>query len=220
MGLIAIGDIHGCVKTLDTLLERLELKADDQLIFVGDYIDRGPNSKGVIDRMLALRESHHCVFLRGNHEVFFLNHLDGTLDDAEIWHLNGGIQTLNSYTGQSGEVNIPEEHQHFVRETLLYLDTPSYFFVHAGLQPNLTIEQNLAVPSEKTFLWDRNHYSARTLAWEKTVICGHTPHPEPIDHPQLISIDTGCVYFMYPGMGRLCAVRLPEREFVMANYEG
>ena len=220
MSLIAIGDIHGCLKTLDVLLERLSPGADDTLVFVGDYIDRGPDSKGVIDRMLELGETHECVFLRGNHEVFFLNHLNGNNHDAEVWQLNGGVQTLESYTESSGQVVIPEEHIHFVRNTQMYHETPGFFFVHAGLQPGWTVAQNLKHPSEKTFLWDRNHFNARYLAWEKPVICGHTPHPEPINHPQLISIDTGCVYYMYPGMGRLCAVRLPEREFIMVNYVG
>ena len=220
MSLIAIGDIHGCLKTLDVLLEQLSPGEDDTLVFVGDYIDRGPDSKGVIDRCLELNETHKCVFLRGNHEVFFLNHLNGNHQDSDVWHLNGGVQTLESYTESSGQVVIPEEHIHFVRETQLYHETPNFFFVHAGLQPGWTIAQNLQHPSEKTFLWDRSHFNARYLAWEKPVICGHTPHPDPINHPQLISIDTGCVYYMYPGMGKLCAVRLPEREFVIVNYVG
>ncbi len=220
MSIIAIGDIHGCAKSLDELLERLSPAKDDHIVFVGDYIDRGPDSKGVIDRLLGLRETHQCTFLRGNHEVFFLNHLNGLRHDEEVWRLNGGVQTLKSYTDEHDQVVIPPEHVEFVRDTKLYFDSPSYFFVHAGLQPELTIAQNLADPSEKTFLWDRSHYSARFLAWEKPVICGHTPHPEPINHPQLISIDTGCVYYMYPGMGRLCGVVLPEREFVTVNYIG
>ena len=220
MSIIAIGDIHGCERSLDQLLEKLGPSTDDHLIFVGDYIDRGPDSKSVIDRLLELNETHNCTFLRGNHEVFFLNYLNGIRNDEEVWRLNGGVQTLKSYTNDEGEVEIPPEHIEFVRNTKLYFDTPSYFFVHAGLQPELTIAQNLAEPSEKTFLWDRGHYSARFLAWEKPVICGHTPHPEPINHPQLISIDTGCVYYMYPGMGRLCSVILPQREFVMVKYSG
>lgn len=220
MSIIAIGDIHGCAKSLDELLERLSPSADDHLVFVGDYIDRGPDSKGVIDRLLELRKTHNCTFLRGNHEVFFLNYLDGLRQDEEVWRLNGGVQTLKSYRDENDQIVIPPEHVAFIRNTELYLDSPSYFFVHAGLQPELTIAQNLAEPSEKTFLWDRGHYSARFLAWEKPVICGHTPHPEPINHPQLISIDTGCVYYMYPGMGRLCAVILPEREFVTVSYIG
>ena len=81
MGMIAIGDIHGCAKTLDGLLRELELMAEDHLIFVGDYIDRGPDSKGVIDRMLVLKEKYSCTFLRGNHEELLL----GYLDDGEYY---------------------------------------------------------------------------------------------------------------------------------------
>ena len=220
MSLIAIGDIHGCAKTLDELLDRLSPTADDHLVFVGDYIDRGPDSKGVIDRLLELRKEIECTFLRGNHEVFFLNHFSNRREDSEIWHLNGGVQTLKSYTSPQNEVVIPDDHFEFISNTKMYLDTPGYFFVHAGLQPNMSVVDNLAHSTEKTFLWDRHHYSARFLAWEKPVICGHTPHPDPINHPQLISIDTGCVYYMYPGMGRLCAVRLPQREFIMVSYVG
>lgn len=220
MSLIAIGDIHGCAESLDALLARLRPTEDDHLVFIGDYIDRGPDSKGVIDRLLELKEEQECTFLRGNHEVFFLGYLNGDTEDHEIWLLNGGQQTLKSYLNEENNIEIPDSHVEFVRETKLYLETPHFFFVHAGLKPEQTVAQNLQSPSEKTFLWDRNHFSARFLAWEKPVICGHTPHPEPINHPQLISIDTGCVYHMYPGMGRLCAVRLPEREFIMVNYIG
>ncbi len=220
MGLIAIGDIHGCAKTLDELLDQVAPTQDDHLVFIGDYIDRGPNSKGVIDRLLELRESVPCTFLRGNHEVFLLNHFDGNRHDDEVWYLNGGRQTMKSYVDGGGNEVFPDTHLTFMRETKLYLDTPDYFFVHAGLQPHLTVRENLEQPSEKVFLWDRSHYSARYLAWEKPVVCGHTPHPEPINHQQLISIDTGCVYYMYPGMGRLCAVRLPERQFYLVNYVG
>lgn len=220
MGFIAIGDIHGCVKTLDVLLEQLSPREDDHLVFIGDYIDRGPDSNGVIDRLITLSESVPCTFLRGNHEVFLLNHFDGNRHDDEVWYLNGGRQTMKSYADGSGREVMPETHLQFIRDTKLYLDTPEFFFVHAGLQPHLSVAENLHHPSEKTFLWDRSHFSARFLVWEKTVVCGHTPHPEPINHRQLISIDTGCVYYMYPGMGRLCGVRLPEREFVMVNYVG
>jgi serine/threonine protein phosphatase 1 len=220
MGLIAIGDIHGCAKTLDALLEQLSPQEDDHLVFIGDYIDRGPDSKGVIDRLMTLSESVPCTFLRGNHEVFLLNHYDGNWHDDEVWYLNGGRQTMKSYTDGTGGEVLPESHLQFIRDTKLYLDTEDFFFVHAGLQPHISVAENLRHPSEKTFLWDRSHFSARFLVWEKAVVCGHTPHPEPINHRQLISIDTGCVYYMYPGMGRLCAVRLPEREFVMVNYVG
>ena len=76
MSIIAIGDIHGCARTLDALLQTLAPKSDETLLFVGDYIDRGPDSKGVIDRLIRLKKEHPCIFLRGNHEDLLLRYLD------------------------------------------------------------------------------------------------------------------------------------------------
>jgi len=217
MGLIAIGDIHGCAKSFDALLEEINPSSDDHLLFVGDYIDRGPDSKGVIDRLLDLRDEVECTFLRGNHESLMLGYLD---DGAfNLWRVNGGVSTLESYLGtDESEIEIPDHHAEFVRETKLYHETDDYFFVHAGLKPDLTIEENLDQNDEKVFMWEREHLAAEGVAWEKTVVCGHTPRPEPIDRERLIMIDTGCVYHMQPGMGRLTAVHLPERDFVSVEY--
>ncbi len=218
MGLIAIGDIHGCVATLDALIERLAPTDDDHLVFIGDYIDRGPDSKGVIDRLLALRQAQRCTFLRGNHEALMLEYLDG--GDFQLWGMNGGLATMRSYTDDERHVHIPPAHIDFVRQTRLYYDAPGFFFVHAGLRPELTIAENLAHCDAEVFLWERDHLEADELAWEKPVICGHTPRPEPLNRDRLIDIDTGCVYYMHPRMGRLTAIRLPEREFVMVAYAG
>lgn len=218
MNLIAIGDIHGCAHTLDLLIERLAPTSDDHLIFIGDYIDRGPDSKGVIDRLLKLRETYHCTFLRGNHEAFLLDFLEDR--DFQLWGMNGGVSTLQSYTNGSREPHIPESHLAFIRETKLYYDAPDFFFVHAGLRPELTIAENLRHCDEQVFLWERDHLEAEELAWEKPVVCGHTPKPEPLNRDKLIDIDTGCVYYMHPRMGHLTAIRLPEREFVSVEYAG
>ncbi|ARA93953.1 MAG: serine/threonine protein phosphatase [Bacteroidetes bacterium] len=220
MGLIAIGDIHGCARTLDRLLERLAPSADDHLVFVGDYIDRGPDSNGVISRLLALRDQVRCTFLRGNHEALMLGYLDQ--GEYDLWHVNGGAATLDSYVTDSAHrhVDIPTAHLDFIRSTALYADTPDFFFVHAGLKPHLSIAENLARYDEDVFLWERGHLQARELAWEKCVVCGHTPQPEPINRERLIAIDTGCVYHLHPQLGRLTAVRLPERTFVSVPYEG
>lgn len=218
MGMIAIGDIHGCAKTLDGLLRELELMAEDHLIFVGDYIDRGPDSKGVIDRMLVLKEKYRCTFLRGNHEELLLGYLDD--GEYDIFAMNGGIATLSSYMTQQGEMEIPDSHIEFVRDTELYLETEEFVFVHAGLRPDLTVAQNLEGGNSEVFLWERSHLKAGDLPWEKTVVCGHTPQPKPLNRPELINIDTGCVYYAYPSMGTLTAVRLPEREFVAVPYMG
>lgn len=216
MGLIAIGDIHGCPKTLDALLDRLAPAPNDHLVFVGDYIDRGPDSKAVIDRVLELQETHRCTFLRGNHEAFMLDYLNNGA--FNMWSANGGVSTVRSYTGDRSEIRFPDRHVEFVRSTKLYHETDDFFFVHAGLKPHLTIEENLGRHGEDVFLWERSHMKASDLAWEKPVVCGHTPHPEPVSRDRLIAIDTGCVYHMHPGLGRLTAVYLPEREFVTVKY--
>jgi serine/threonine protein phosphatase 1 len=218
MGLIAIGDIHGCANSLDALLDKLGPTSDDHLLFVGDYIDRGPDSKDVIDQLLDLREDVDCTFLRGNHESLMLGYLDSGA--FNLWRVNGGISTLQSYV-RSGEsdIDIPEPHATFVRETELYHETDDFFFVHAGLKADLSIEENLEADDESVFLWERDHLDASSHAWEKPVVCGHTPRPEPVNEEKLLMIDTGCVYHMQPGMGTLTAVRLPEREFVSVEHQ-
>ena len=218
MGLIAIGDIHGCAHTLDLLLQKITPSQEDHLVFIGDYIDRGPDSRSVIDQLLELEETHTCTFLRGNHEALMLTYLDGK--DYRLWQANGGLSTLESYTTDGHQASIPEEHVAFIRSTKLFYETSDYFFVHAGLKPQLSIEENTRRFGEDVLLWERSHLEAGTLAWEKTVICGHTPQPRPIDRERLICIDTGCVYHMRPQLGRLAAVRLPEREFVTVDYVG
>jgi len=217
MGLIAVGDIHGCPESLDVLLERIAPSSDDHLLFVGDYIDRGPDSKGVIDRLLDLREEVECTFLRGNHESMMVEYLDSGA--FSLWRMNGGVSTIQSYQGNGKtEITIPEAHVEFVRDTKLYHETDDFLFVHAGLKPDLTVEENLERHGEDVLLWERGHLNASEVAWEKTVVCGHTPQPEPINQEKLILIDTGCVYHMQPGMGRLTAVHLPERRFIDVPY--
>ncbi|MEF8815731.1 MAG: metallophosphoesterase family protein [Salinibacter sp.] len=217
MGLTAIGDIHGCLQSLNSLLARLDPSPDDHLLFVGDYIDRGPNSKGVIDRLLALREEVPCTFLRGNHEAMMIDYLES--GSFSLWRMNGGVSTLQSYLKDgTSEVHIPAPHAEFVRDTKRYHETDDFLFVHAGLRPDLTVEENLERSDEEVLLWERGHLEATEFAWEKTVVCGHTPQPEPISQEELILIDTGCVYHMKPGMGRLTAVHLPEREFIDVPY--
>lgn len=224
MALYAIGDVHGCVGSLRALLDRLAPTADDHLVFVGDYIDRGPDSKGVLDLLIDLRARVRCTFLRGNHEALMLAYLDGAdvngVPGSELWSINGGHQTLGSYTDDAGRVRIPQAHIDFLRATKLYYDHPDFFFVHAGLRPELTIEENLDEDDADVYLWEREHLHAPYLPWEKPVVCGHTPQAEPINRSKLLMIDTGCVYHLRPQLGRLCAVHLPERDFVFQDYCG
>lgn len=214
MGLIAIGDIHGCRSALEKLLDKLAPGRDDHLIFVGDYIDRGPDSKGVIDRLLDLQDECTCTFLRGNHEEMMLDYLNHS--NWDLWQVNGGMETLESYSN-AGHLKIPESHEAFLQATELYHATDEFFFVHAGLKPNLTVAENLKRFGSDVFLWEREHLRSKKLAWEKTVVCGHTPQPSPISRPKLICIDTGCVFASRYGQGSLTAVRLPEREWVSSS---
>lgn len=222
MALYAIGDLHGCARTLDALVARLPtLTPDDTIVFVGDYVDRGPDSPGVLDRMLAFEAAAEdgsgptAVFLRGNHDQMMIDFADGTGDD-DLWWINGGRQTLASYPG--GE--IPAAHVDFLRRTRVAHVQDGFAFVHAGMDPSVSVADNLAVPDPGVLLWTRRHWTHPLHAWEMPVVCGHTPVPEPVDRPQVIGIDTGAVFYARPGLGRLTAVVLPERRFVQVPYVG
>ena len=209
---IAIGDIHGCFHSMKALLEKLEPYYDRQFVFVGDYIDRGPGSKQVVDYLLDFREKVDCVFLRGNHEQMLLDAFHHNRKD--LWFMNGGRATVESYEREGVEMKLPDSHIEFYENTRLYYDTEHYFFVHAGLSPARTIADSIKDKNEvQEFLWERSHLNAFETPWEKTVVFGHTPRPKPIQKENMIGIDTGCV-FDRVGYGKLTAVKLPEEEFL------
>ena len=209
---IAIGDIHGCLQSLKGLLKKLSDYTNHTYLFVGDYIDRGPDSKGVVDRLLDFREEQECIFLRGNHEQMLLDAC--YKDNLDMWLMNGGKSTLKSYGSTYNNLNIPDEHLEFYRDTKLFYDSEDYLFVHAGLSPEKTIEDSLGNKDlHGDFLWERSHLNAFDTPWEKTVVFGHTPRPHPIRKPNMLGIDTGCVYDSL-GYGKLTAVVLPEQDFV------
>lgn len=209
---VAIGDIHGCLKSLKALLQKLEDYSERSFIFLGDYIDRGPDSKGVVDFLLDYRKQQDCIFLRGNHEQMLLDAHHN--NDLDLWLMNGGRSTLESYGATYQYLNIPEEHIKFYNHTRMYYDTPNYFFVHAGLSPAKTIAQSLENEEEmQDFLWERSHLNAFETPWEKTVVFGHTPRPHPIRKNKMLGLDTGCVYESV-GYGKLTAALLPDMEFI------
>ena len=220
MGLIAIGDIHGCLVTLENLIKKIAPTDEDELVFIGDYIDRGPDSKGVIAYLMDLATQKRCVFLRGNHEAMMLDYLED--DPSGIWEANGGFETLESYwkDWKPGQPKIPEDHIAFIQQTRLFYETADYFFVHGGLKPRFTIKENLEYFSEDVFLWERTHLKTGSEQWEKTVVCGHTPLAKVLFLPKLISIDTGCVFSYVSHLGVLSAIRLPEQEIISLAFEG
>lgn len=209
---VAIGDIHGCVQSLKALWKKLEDHADATHVFIGDYIDRGPDSKGVVDFLLEVKDQRKCVFLRGNHEQMLLETYK--TGDSYNWLMNGGQTTLNSYGAGNSAENIPDGHLEFYENTLPYYETKRYFFVHAGTPPYQSIEESKNDPeSTHFFLWGREHIDSFDTPWEKTVVFGHTPRPYPIQKNRMIGIDTGCVYDRL-GYGKLTAVVLPENNFI------
>ena len=215
---VAIGDIHGCAASFRALMDKLEadnLLDDRVIVFVGDYIDRGPSSKEVIVDLLVLREKHECVFLRGNHEQMMIKAFDR--DAISTWMLNGGEPTMKSYGENLEFSNIPSAHMEFIHRTFMYLDTEDYFFVHAGADPKKTIEENINHPNaDLYFLWRRDHLQVMKTEWEKKVVFGHTPMENPYQFENMIGIDTGCVY-KNSDLGKLTAVLLPEETFIQQD---
>lgn len=209
---IAVGDIHGCLRSMEAILQKLKPYYDRTFVFVGDYIDRGPASKEVVDYLIDFRDKVDCVFLRGNHEQMLLDAFNG--DKFNLWMMNGGRSTLKSYDSDGNSIKLSQEHREFYEETKMYYETEDYFFVHAGISPGKTIAESLVDEDEvHEFLWERSHLNAFETPWEKTVVFGHTPRPKPILKDNMIGIDTGCVYDRAE-YGKLTAVKLPEEEFI------
>lgn len=212
--IIAIGDIHGCAASNEALLLTLDEKYEDKptYVFLGDYTDRGPNSKRAVEQLIAFEVDHECIFLRGNHDQMLLDAYEN--NEWDLWLANGGNTTLRNYDSEAGKFNLPTDHYEFFKSTTLYWETEDYFFVHGGLNPAMTIKENLQDDYEREqFLWQRDHVHARRNKWEKTVVFGHTPVKKPLVRDNMIGIDTGCVYARR-GFGVLTAVTLPEMEFI------
>jgi serine/threonine protein phosphatase 1 len=182
--LLAVGDIHGCLEPLRRLLHMVQPKPQDAIVFLGDYVDRGPNSRGVVDFLLKFaRLFPQSVFLKGNHEAMFLDYLQG--GPKAPFLQNGGISTLASYTE-----GVPAAHLGFLRKLALYHETESHIFVHAGLRPG----RPLAEQREEDLLWIRDEFLQSDYDWGKPIVFGHTPWPEPLLKENRLGIDTGAVY--------------------------
>lgn len=197
---------------MEALLEKLKPYYDRKFIFIGDYIDRGPSSKQVVDYLIDFRQKVDCVFLRGNHEQMLIDAYNR--GDSELWMMNGGRTTMKSYGLSAQSATLPESHEDFYINTKLYYDTEDYFFVHAGISPGKTIAESLKDDKGMHgFMWERSHLNAFETPWEKKVVFGHTPRPNPLKKEKMIGIDTGCVYDRV-GYGKLTAAKLPEEEFI------
>ncbi len=228
---IAIGDIHGCIKTLQQLLEKkVQARKADQLYFVGDYIDRGPDSKGVLDYLIGMKEKgYEMVFIRGNHEEMLIESFSSEIH-FQPWIYNGGGATLDSF-GLSheeflelpGDKKLPEKYVEFLSHTTYYVELDKVFIVHAGFN----FHDENPYHDLDAMIWSRNFDYDRYKAKGKPVIHGHTPVS--LDsirltlfnrERRLVNIDAGCVYTEYPEMGNLVALDIDTWQlFVQPNIE-
>jgi len=185
---LAIGDIHGCLTQLTELMERVRPSSADRIVFLGDYVDRGPASAGVIDYLVGFAAAFpETVFLRGNHEQMFIDYLDGL--DPTIFLINGGQQTLDSYR-DCRMWPVPSAHRRFLDSLRYYFESEQHIFVHAGLRPGIP----LAEQKDFDMLWIRHEFLESDFDWGKPVVYGHTPLKEPLLGERRIGVDTGCVY--------------------------
>lgn len=213
----AIGDVHGCAAEVDALLDGLRLVRGDTLVFVGDYIDRGPDSRAVIDLMVAIqrRDDVASVFLKGNHEDMCLAYLGRPGRWGEAWLTNGGRHALLSYgvhpEATSGELldAMPDAHLAFLQGLASSHQVAGHLVVHAGVRP----ERRWSEQEEDDLLWIREDFIRRPHALPHTVVFGHTPHRAVlVDLPYKIGIDTGCVYG-----GALTALELGSHELAQVR---
>jgi serine/threonine protein phosphatase 1 len=205
--IFAVGDIHGCLDKLISLMGVIGIDPKkDTLLFIGDYIDRGAQSKEVVDYLIDLaRRQSRVILLKGNHEVMLRLYLGGT--DRFSFLANGGQATMDSYLkGHSRAVDnpIPDTHLNFFDSLRPYYETDQYIFVHAGLKPNVPLEEQ----HEGDMLWIRDEFIYSDFDFGKRVIFGHTPFREPLVLYNKIGIDTGAVYG-----NKLTCVELPAVKF-------
>lgn len=229
-----IGDIHGCAYELQELLRRLGYELVEhaepgagrpascwrisspegrRIVFVGDYVDRGSQSRELVDSLLHGFPGFECVFLKGNHDETLLQFLaDPTIGEA--WRNFGGLDTLRSYgvthahgknwsqTRSEFAAALPRAHAEFFKNLKLHVAIGDYLFVHAGIRPRVPIEEQ----SERDLLWIREEFLDSTANFGRVVVHGHTPGDAPVIRPNRICIDTGAYL-----TDNLTAVVLEER---------
>ena len=198
-----IGDIHGCRNLLEEMLRIIPWNPEeDNLIFIGDYIDRGDDSKGVVDILINLMKmSPNVQCLMGNHESLFLDYISGR--DKKTFLYNGGIETLNSYK-VNGNIKIPQEHISFFENLKTLIELDNYYVVHAGLMPGVDIE-NQTVQDK---LWIREKFIFSDYDFGKKIIFGHTPYLSPYMTHNKIGLDTGAVFG-----NKLTCIELPGEKY-------
>jgi serine/threonine protein phosphatase 1 len=200
---------------LDALLTAVKPTPDDLLVFLGDYVDRGPDSKGVLDRLLALRQSHRVVCLRGNHEIMML---EARRNPAELrnWLSVGGVQTMSSYTQSGWKTsfeNVPSEHWDLLENHLYdYFETETHVFVHANLYPDVPLDEQ----PDLMLFWEFVNSPVQHMSG-KVMVCGHSAQKSGVPRawPTTVVVDTG----VYAG-GWLTCLNVNSQKYWQANADG
>ncbi len=237
---IAISDIHGCLSTFKALLwDQIGFTQRDELFLLGDYVDRGPDSKGVLDFIMKLREDGYAVrCLLGNHEDMMVRSMSN-FDELDMWLLNGGNPTLESF-GVSYVEDIPQNYIDFIGEMEYCIEVDEYLLVHAGLNftppnPNSGKGDFLfrifdPLQDKKSLLWIRDWYQDMDREWlgDRIVVHGHTPIPQTkiktmcaeLETNRVLDIDNGGFATFQSEMGHLCAFDMTNRKlFFQRNIE-
>jgi serine/threonine protein phosphatase 1 len=211
--LIAIGDLHGCLAAFRSILDKIAPQPEDTLVTLGDYVDRGPDSWGVIELLLRLRTGCQLVPILGNHDDILLNVCEGGDEVLVDWLRFGGDATLISYQTTRPE-SIPAEHLEFLQNCFLIYETERHFFTHGSYDPNIPFEEQ----SPHTMLWGKMrphppapHYSG------KIAVVGHTAQRDGriLDLGYLKCIDTCCY-----GEGFLTAMDVNTGQVWQADKNG
>ena len=196
MRTIAIGDVHGQLATLTELFARIEQTGWDRLVFLGDYIDRGLDSKGTIDFIRSLQDLHgrdKVVAIKGNHEDMCLHAFSQyDVNDSELgtaFYYNGGESTLDSFKA-AGFSGIPQDYLDWMKALPVRYEDEKAHYIHAGALPGLPIDEQ----EDSDLLWERDTFLKTEYTWDKVVIHGHTPMKQVVERPNIISIDTGAGY--------------------------
>lgn len=216
MATFAIGDIHGCWNALESLLDCVPISAEDRLILLGDYVDRGPDSARVLEWVMHRSQSGHVVALRGNHELMMQQAIERQFP-LQHWLSCGGEETLASYqaAGYGRSLSpelVPPAHHLFIKNRLRpYFETDTHIFVHACVDAAVPLDEQ----DEHTLYWDSFEFIAPHPSG-KVVVCGHTAQKSglPANRGHAICLDT----WVY-GSGWLTCLNLETGEYWQANQK-
>jgi serine/threonine protein phosphatase 1 len=211
--LIALGDMHGCLAAVVAILEKIAPTPDDTLVTLGDYVDRGPDSRGVLDLLIGLQKKCRLVPILGNHDDIFLDVCEGRRELMPDWLTFGGDATLESY-GTIQPTEIPPEHLDFLRSCILLYETAGHFFTHGSYDPTVPFDEQ----PPRLLLWGKlRPLPPAPHCSGKTAIVGHTAQRDGVilDLGHIKCIDTCCY-----GDGYLTALDIDSGKVWQADKKG